>query len=423
MASTRRTQRERAAYLVPLTLALVSACDLLLPPEVPIATLYSIPTLMAAWLGLRRRVVTVAATSTVLTLVLAGAGVSGDMSAFMTWIVVAVSLFAIWVAASFSLDWVNLQRSLKHSQELQVKTLANIAEGVVTIGADDRIRWLNMVAARMTGWSREAAIGQPLDTVLVREADHMLYPEGLPGREIGEVLVAKDGSYTAVEFTRAELPAEREDEGQGAVLLIRDVSEQRVREGAMLQLAYRDPLTGLANRASLGDRLELELDHAKRREKLVALLFLDLDGLKRVNDAYGHDAGDALIKTFGARVKAVVRKGDTVARLAGDEFNVVLPELDAVAGAELVAEKVLQSLAEPLVFGGHEIELRASIGIALFPQHGATPDALQRRADEAMYAAKQAGGQQYVLASNVLPPDSVADSSEGLDAGGVARRA
>lgn len=396
MDKQRRSQQDKAAYLVPLTVVLLSAFDLLAPPEVPIAALYSIPTLMAAWLRLRRRVVTIAVISTVLTVVLSGFGVGGEISGFMTWAIVGVSLLAIWTAASFSTEWVNLQRSLLHSQQLQTKTLANIAEGVVTLDAEQRIRWMNSVAARMTGWTTEQALGRHFDDVCVREPDHMLYPDGLPARRVGEVLVARDGGLTPVEFTHAALPPEREGEGQGEVVLLRDVSEQRTREGAILELAYKDPLTGLANRASLSDRLDLELDHARRRGKLVALLFLDLDGLKRVNDEHGHEAGDALIRTFGARVKAVVRKGDTVARLAGDEFNVILPELDDVQGAELVAEKILANLAPPLVHDGAELELRASIGIALFPLHTEDAGELRRLADEAMYAAKQGGGQRFV---------------------------
>ena len=158
----------------------------------------------------------------------------------------------------------------------------------------------------------------------------------------------------------------------------------------------------MANRASLNDRLELEIDHARRRDQLVALLFLDLDGLKRVNDELGHDAGDALIKAFAERVKGVVRKGDTVARLAGDEFNVILPELDSAQGAKLVANKILQSLAKPLVFDGHKIEIRASIGIALYPTHAQTHDDLRALADEAMYVAKEAGGQRFAI----VPIDS-----------------
>lgn len=400
MGLSRRTQQERAAYLVPLTVVVLSALDLFAPPEVPVAALYSIPTLMAAWLRLRRRVVTVACVATILTVTLVGFGVESDLSAFMTWSIVGVSLLAIWTAASFSTEWVNLQRSLIHSQELQIKTLANIAEGVVTVDASGNISWMNAVAARLTGWSVEAALGSPVDAVLVREADHMLFPDGLPGREVGEVLRDKHGNYIPIEFTRAELPPEREGEGQGAVLLLRDVSEQRSREGAMLELAYKDPLTGLANRASLSDRLELELDHAQRSGKLVGLLFLDLDGLKRTNDELGHDAGDALIRGFGARVKAVVRKGDTVARLAGDEFNVILPELDDLDGAQLVAQKILHNLDEPIAFKGGSIPVKASIGIALFPMHATTPSELQRLADAAMYRAKEAGGNRVAVAQS-----------------------
>lgn len=397
MAFNRRTQHDKAAYLVPLTVVLFAVFDVFAPPEVPIATLYAIPTLMAAWLRLRRRVILTAIVATLLTIALAGVGVESDLSSFMTWSIVGVSTLAIWTAASFASDWVNLQRSLIHSQQLQINTLANIAEGVITIDAQDHISWMNAVASQLTGWSLSEAFGLSITQVLVRETDHVLYPDGLPGREYGEVLVAKDGTYTPVEFTRAALPPEREGEGQGAVLLIRDVSEQRMREGKILELAYRDTLTGLANRASLNDRLELEIDHARRRDQLVGLLFLDLDGLKKINDDLGHDAGDALIKAFAERVKAVVRKGDTVARLAGDEFNVILPELDSAEGAKLVANKILQNLGKPLVFDGHKIEIRASIGIALYPTHAQTHDELRALADGAMYVAKEAGGQRYAI--------------------------
>ena len=143
------------------------------------------------------------------------------------------------------------------------------------------------------------------------------------------------------------------------------------------------------------DRLELELAHARRSRDPLALLFLDLDDFKEVNDRFGHHAGDALLRSVARRLQECLREGDTVARLGGDEFTVVLPAISGAGGAARVAEKILDALARPEPYEGIELRTGVSIGIALYPDHvshgGAAADLL-RRADEAMYRAKELGG-------------------------------
>ena len=395
MAKETRSERASAAISAPLLIALIALGDLASPPEVPVSVLYAMPILMSAWLEKRRRVVQSTSVAVILTAALLGVGAGSELPGFMAWMSAGVSIFTSIVAANFGIIWINTRRELLRSQATQAQTLANIAEGVVTVDANERVVWMNPTAERMTGWPLDEAVGIQLEKVVRRERDAMLLPEDGVASGMGEVLISRAGAYLPVDIATAELPAEEEDGRRGYVLVIRDASEQRSREGAMLRMAYRDPLTGLANRASLTDRLELELNHARRRGGLLGLLFLDLDGLKAVNDELGHEAGDALLVGFAERLKSVLRKGDTVARLGGDEFNVILPDLEDLAGAELVADKILASLNKRIVFEGHELAAGVSIGIAMFPGDADDPEELMRRADAAMYRAKSAGGQRW----------------------------
>jgi diguanylate cyclase (GGDEF)-like protein/PAS domain S-box-containing protein len=395
MARETRSERASAAFSAPLLIALIALGDLAAPPEVPISVLYAMPILMSAWLEKRRRVVQSASVAIVLTLALASLGTSGNLSSFMVWVSAGVSIFTAIVAANFGIIWINTRHELVRSQETQAQTLAHIAEGVVTVDANECVLWMNPTAEAMTGWPVDEAVGVAVAEVVRRERDAILLPEDGVAAGQGEVLISRAGAYLPVDVATAELPADPEDGRRGYVLVIRDASERRNREGAMLRMAYRDPLTGLANRASLTDRLELELNHARRRGSLLGLLFLDLDGLKAINDRLGHEAGDALLVGFAERLKTVLRKGDTVARLGGDEFNVILPDLESLGGAELVAEKILASLNSPMLFDGEELAAGVSIGIAMFPGDAEEPEELMRRADAAMYRAKSAGGQRW----------------------------
>ena len=171
-----------------------------------------------------------------------------------------------------------------------------------------------------------------------------------------------------------------------------------------LLMAHHDPLTGLPNRMLFMDRLAVHLAQAERQHLSLALLFLDLDHFKKVNDTLGHDAGDQLLQTVAARLQGCLRASDTVARLAGDEFTIILPGLkgNQPQQADQVAEKILRSLEKPISLGGQQADVTPSIGISLYPSDGRHPERLLKNADTAMYEAKRAGRNRYRFFSQRL---------------------
>jgi diguanylate cyclase (GGDEF)-like protein/PAS domain S-box-containing protein len=184
----------------------------------------------------------------------------------------------------------------------------------------------------------------------------------------------------------------------GIVLNSRDITARKQDEETIRHLAYFDALTGLPNRMLFDDRLAQALAHSRRRgARGLAILFLDLDRFKTVNETLGHGAGDELLRTAAARLTSVVRESDTVARLGGDDFLFLLPEIDDVEDAVRVARKVLAELVAPFSVHGHELHLTASVGIALSPLDGNDADTLVRNADTALYRAKEQGGNRYQL--------------------------
>jgi len=175
----------------------------------------------------------------------------------------------------------------------------------------------------------------------------------------------------------------------------RDITEIATARERIASLAYSDPLTGLANRASLVPSLEQAVQRARRRNAKLAVVFLDLDGFKQINDLYGHDAGDALLVDLAGRLRQHLRSSDLIARLGGDEFLVVLEEVQDIAPVEIVAKKLLAEAERPYAIAGHAATVTASIGISVFPDDAVDASALMKHADMAMYAAKQAGKDTY----------------------------
>jgi len=165
-------------------------------------------------------------------------------------------------------------------------------------------------------------------------------------------------------------------------------------------LALHDGLTGLPNRRLLLDRLSLAIAHAHRYTEMMAVLYLDLDLFKEINDSLGHDAGDALLTEVGKRLVGAVRQADTVARLGGDEFVIVLSELKEGDDISLLVTKVIEAVALPYHFKGAEVNMTASMGVSIYPTHGETAEVLMKRADVALYEAKHAGRNNYCIASN-----------------------
>jgi len=189
----------------------------------------------------------------------------------------------------------------------------------------------------------------------------------------------------------------------GAVATFMDITERKLAEERMKHLATCDPLTDLPNRALLEDRLRQAIIAAKREHAHVGLMFIDLDKFKPINDSYGHDVGDQVLVEAARRMQACIRASDTVARVGGDEFIVLLPEVESEADARLVAEKIRYEINQAMKLAGLELQISSSIGIALFPEHGDTELTLLKAADTAMYQAKQAGRDNVQLFGQECP--------------------
>ncbi len=289
-------------------------------------------------------------------------------------------------------------------QRAQV-TLNSIGDGVISIDKEGRVTYLNPVAERMTGWSRDEANGRMLSEVFrivdgdTRESARN--PMQLAVRQDrsvslprNSVLIQRDGIEFPIEDSIAPI---HEACGQvaGAVMVFRDVSKARQLEVELSHLARHDFLTGLPNRMLLNDRLGQAIALARRYGRRVAVLFLDLDGFKHINDSLGHAIGDRLLQKTGKRLTAAVRASDTVSRQGGDEFVVVLSEVENAQNAARQAEKIHAALAKPHAVAGHDLHVNASIGISVFPDDGQDAEALIKCADTAMYHAKENGRNTY----------------------------
>jgi len=177
--------------------------------------------------------------------------------------------------------------------------------------------------------------------------------------------------------------------------IIRDITAEKLAEQTIRHMAYHDALTGLPNRTLFNDRLSMAILNAQRNQKKVAVMMLDLDKFKQVNDVWGHKLGDLLLKTVGERLANTLRKSDTVARMGGDEFLVVIPEVDHIEDTDIIAGKILQAFTEAFMIGGRNLSITTSVGVAIYPHDGKDAETLIKYADRAMYAAKATGRNQH----------------------------
>ena len=181
----------------------------------------------------------------------------------------------------------------------------------------------------------------------------------------------------------------------GGVAIVSDITERNRYEETIRHMAYHDALTGLPNRLLIQDRISIALPQAKRQNQMLALIYLDLDNFKMINDTLGHMAGDLLLKEVSKRLKSLVRQGDTIARMGGDEFMFLFPGIKDTRDAGIIAEKILRSFSQPFIVEGQEIHVTASIGISVFPNDGLDGESLIKNADSALYRAKERGGNSY----------------------------
>ena len=311
-------------------------------------------------------------------------------------------------AAEFKLR--AFEETLFAERERAQVTLDSIGDAVISTDLEGRLTYLNRVAEAMTGWPSAEAIGQLLAEVFNIRDETTRQTAANPAmrairknRAVGLaahcVLVRRDGFECAIEDSAAPI---HDSDGQpaGAVIVFHDASETRTMALKMSHLAQHDFLTGLPNRMLLTERLSRAMGLARRHRKQVGLLFLDLDYFKNVNDSLGHAIGDQLLQSVGERLSANVRTTDTVCRQGGDEFVILLAQIEHPDDATLIAEKLLAAFTPPHRIGEHELHITLSIGITVYPDDGVDLDAILQNADTAMYHAKSNGRNNFQFFKN-----------------------
>jgi diguanylate cyclase (GGDEF)-like protein/PAS domain S-box-containing protein len=293
------------------------------------------------------------------------------------------------------------QDDLRESEE-RYRQLVELSPDAIAVHSDGIFVFVNSAAARLFGAKcPEELLGQrAIDFVhadsqeVVLERERRIQEDGSAVPLLEQKLVRLDGSPVDVEV--AAMPLLYHDR-PAVQIVVRDITERKQAEAQIRELAYHDTLTGLPNRLLFSDRLAMALAQAQRQQRKVAVLFIDLDRFKVINDSLGHSVGDRLLQAVSARIQESIREGDTIARLGGDEFTLLLPGLMESVDAAKVAEKVLEVLRLPFDLETSELFVTASIGVSVYPHDGADVEELVKNADTAMYRAKEQGRDNYQL--------------------------
>lgn len=318
----------------------------------------------------------------------------------MTVIAAAVFLVLCLVFAYISIRFSRLTKQLKNSEERWKFALEGAGDGVWdwNVQADEVVissRYKEMygftdedVASNSAAWKGRiypedrASVERDIHACLKGETSHYVNEHRV---------VCKDGTIKWALARGMVVSWDHDGKPLRMIGTHADITERKNIENRMQHLAHYDLLTELPNRTLINDRLKQALAYAKREQALLALMFIDLDKFKPVNDTLGHEIGDLLLKQVAARLQQSVRASDTVARIGGDEFVVLLPVIDSAQDAAVVADKIIRALEIPFEIEKHTINISSSIGIAIYPEHGADQKSLQINADMAMYHAKESG--------------------------------
>ena len=290
-------------------------------------------------------------------------------------------------------DHWNTEQSLRQSDERMRRFFEATEEGII-FHRDLVITDSNEAMSRITGYSRAEGIGRKTLDFIPERWHPMIIEDVVRGNEaLYEVTILhKDGHEVAVECMSREMPTGSEKSGEKQrLIVVRDITARKAAQARIEFLAMHDALTQLPNRAYLMERLDGVLALARRQQRQAAVLFLDLDKFKKVNDSLGHHIGDGLLREVASRITATVRDSDVVARLGGDEFIIVLSDITSSDDAAAVAAKLIEVVSAEFQLERHLISVSPSIGISVFPADGATTDQLVRHADAAMYHAKESG--------------------------------
>jgi diguanylate cyclase (GGDEF)-like protein/PAS domain S-box-containing protein len=282
------------------------------------------------------------------------------------------------------------------TERIATDVFEHALEGIVVANREARIVKVNPAFTRTTGYSPEEALGKNPRMLQSGRHGAGFYNDfwkalTTNGEWQGEIWNRRKNGEEYPEWLNVSAVRGRSGDVEHYVAIFSDITERKRHEAAMEHQAYHDALTGLPNRLLFQDRLEQGIARARREGSKAALMFIDLDRFKAINDTLGHRVGDLVLKEVARRLQSCVRATDTVARLGGDEFTVLLPDVADLAAAEAVARKILDAMSEPLAAGKQELRVTASVGIALFPDDGTDATALMKCADVSMYAVKGDG--------------------------------
>jgi diguanylate cyclase (GGDEF)-like protein/PAS domain S-box-containing protein len=303
---------------------------------------------------------------------------------------------------------------LSHQHEM---VLEAAGEGIFGLDRHGNVTFVNPAASHMTGWSTQELLGRPMHNLLHHtKPDGAPYPSaecpiyaafttGTTHSRDDEVFWRKDGTSFPVEYTST--PIFENSEIVGAVVTFRDITERKALEKQLHHQAFHDPLTGLPNRALFMDRLEHAITRANRRGSKVAVLFMDLDNFKVINDSLRHKAGDQLLVAVAERLQAGLRPEDTAARLGGDEFTILVEDIANVGEVVQIAERIANRLQPPFALEEQEVFVSASTGIVLNSASQEQPADLLRHADLAMYRAKHRGKARYEVFEPTMDAEAV----------------
>jgi len=302
--------------------------------------------------------------------------------------------------------------ALSDEKERMRVTLNSIGDAVIATDIEAVVTFMNPIAEQMTGWRARDAVGMPIEQVMrLRDAGTQsvlrnpvtlaLKEERIVGLALNSNLLTQSGREYAVENSAAPI-RNHLGEVSGAITVFRDASASRALAVKMSHLAHHDPLTDLPNRVLLQDRIAQAFQVADWSRSHVALLLLDLDHFKFINESIGHAAGDDLLQQVALRFKGVLRATDTLSRLGGDEFAVLMPDLGVIDDAGVTASRLLQTMDEPFDVEGSRFNLGLSLGISVYPDDSRDQETLMRHADVAMYRAKQEGRNRYCFFSAEL---------------------
>lgn len=333
------------------------------------------------------------------------------VAAGVTVVIVVITLRTAHIDRSWTSRLAEETNRLKVSEERFRAILQNVVDAIVVVDEKGAIQYFNPAAELMFGYDQSELLGRNVGSLMPEKYadDHQRfidsYLESGESRVVGAgprelEALRKDGNIVPIELSLSEIVHE---DSRQFIGVIRHIGERKKAEERLQHLASHDPLTGLPNRGLFDDRLSHALALASRGDNLLGLLYIDLDGFKPINDTLGHEAGDVVLKVISQRLQGIVRNSDTVARIGGDEFNIIVENMTNDTLIHFIADRVRDSVAEPIDVNGEEVQVTASIGLALYPRDGKDMAALVQKADQAMYSAKKLGKNRVITSDDALP--------------------